>query len=550
MVASLQKNVFWSAVSGCILLIASTSQAMDASVKDLIEKLKSSEASSRLQAIDELGSKGHQDAEAVAALTALLKDQSAPVRAHAAWSLGRIGAAARPAIDELVALVADADQSVRRQAVAALAAIRPGPKVAIPLFTKLLNDADPAVRTRVLNGIAEAGVDAVPGLIEALKDEKAAYWACVILREIGPAAKAAVPALAAKLSDRSPDVRREAVLALGNMNEGALPAVPQIAETLNDEHARTAATFVLGELGKIPPAAEATIRANAKSNDKFLSTVSLWALARVHPDDVALRRQATEQIVERLTDQDPFVRVAAARALAGLPPAPEITLPILEKALSNANPTTAQHALDALATLGAPAVPRFVEILNRHKNLRLYVVYMLGQIGPAAAPATEALAKLAADENELLATEAVVALGKIGPAAKGAVPALCAALNRADCENAPAIVETLGEIGPAAAAAKPLVLKAIGGKDPSLAVVAAWALTRLEPRSPNVVMRAVPVLLAGLSAPLPETRASAAEALAELGPWARASLPALRKAQHDESQAVRDAAAKAIKAIQ
>ncbi len=68
---------------------------------------------------------------------------------------------------------------------------------------------------------------------------------------------------------------------------------------------------------------------------RVLSTTSLWALARVHPEDKSLRREATEQLIERLKDQDPFVRVAAARALAALPPAPEITGPLWEKALQN-----------------------------------------------------------------------------------------------------------------------------------------------------------------------------------------------------------------------
>jgi HEAT repeat protein len=533
-----------------MILIGSVSQAMDASVKELIGLLKSSDTSSRLRAIDQLGAQGPQAAEAVAPLAALLKDDSAVVRAHAAWSLGQIGAPAKAAAPDLAALTTDIDETVRRQAVGALIAIRPGPKVAIPLFIKLMEDSDPGVRTRVLNGIAEVGAEAMPGLIEALKNDKAAFWACVILRRIGPAAKDAAPALAAKLKDPNPEIRREAVLALGSIGEGAVVAVPEIAETLSDENARIAATFVLGQLGKIPADAETTIRANAKSKDKFLSTVSLWALARIHPDDKDLRRQATKQIVERLKDSDPFVRVASARALAALPPAPEITLPILEEALKDADAATAQHALDALALLGAPAVPRLVDILNRHKALRLQVVYTLGQIGPAAAPATEALAKLVADKNEPLAAEAVLALGKIGPAAKDAVPALCAALERQDCENAPAIIMTLGKLGPAAAAAEPLVLKAIHSKDASLAVIAAWTLTQIEPQSAKTAAKVVPVLVAGLSAPLPDTRIAAAEALGDLGSLARASLPALRKAARDKDKSVREAVAKAVKAIQ
>ncbi len=155
--------------------------------------------------------------------------------------------------------------------------IRPGPRVMVPLCVKLLEDSDPGVRMRILNAIAEAGPAAVPGLIAALKNEKAAYWACVVLREIGPAAKAAVPALAEKIHDPRPEIRREAILALAAMDAAAAPAVKQIAQTLSDKDAQTAATYALGRIGQIPPGAEATIRQNADSSDKVLSTTSLWA---------------------------------------------------------------------------------------------------------------------------------------------------------------------------------------------------------------------------------------------------------------------------------
>ena len=97
----------------------------------------------------------------------------------------------------------------------------------------------------------------MPGLIVALKNEKAAYWACLVLREIGPAAKDAVPALAEKLRDSRPEIRREAILALAAMDDAAIPALAPIAAALGDEHTRAAATYALGRIGRIPAEAEA-----------------------------------------------------------------------------------------------------------------------------------------------------------------------------------------------------------------------------------------------------------------------------------------------------
>ena len=217
----------------------------------------------------------------------------------------------------------DPDETVRRQIVQAVLHIHPGPQVTVPLCVKLMEDPDPGVRMRVLNAIANAGPQAVPGLIEALKNDRAAYWACLVLRDIGPAAKDAVPALAKKIEDPRPDIRREAILALAAIEEAARPAIPQIAAALSDENTRQAATYALGRIGQIPKEVEAKIRANANSDDKVLSTTSLWAVARVHPDDKPIRRSATRRLIERLKDQDPLVRAAAAHALAALPPAPK-----------------------------------------------------------------------------------------------------------------------------------------------------------------------------------------------------------------------------------
>jgi HEAT repeat protein len=233
----------------------------------------------------------------------LLADDSTNVRAHAVWCLGAIGAPAKPAVAAIAELLKDPHATVRQQVIAAVRAIRPGPQVTIPLCLKLLEDPDPAIRVRVLGAIAEAGPQAVPALIVALKSEKAAYWACIVLREIGPAAKDAVPALAEKLKDPRPEIRREALLALGAMNEAALPVVAEIAAVLDDEPTRVAATFVLGQLGQIPAATEAAVRANAKSENRLLATVSYWALARVHPEDKDLRRHATEELIARLGDR-------------------------------------------------------------------------------------------------------------------------------------------------------------------------------------------------------------------------------------------------------
>ena len=309
------------AMCGCIACVGLKARAADkakASDPKEVEQIKS---------LDSLTAPGAAavDSAKIAEIEALFKAKSANVRAHAAMALGSIGPAAKDSTPALAELLKDPDAIVRRTALRAIRKIHPGPKMMVPLCVKMIEAADPAMRARILNAIAEGGADAVPGLMEALKNEKAAFWALIVLRDIGPAAKDAVPAIAEKLKDKRPDIRREAVLTLGAMGNAAETAVPQLVELLNDKDAATAATFVLGKMGQIPKDAEATIRSNAKSNNEMLSTTSLWALTRVHPDDKELRRDTAEKLVGRLKDKDPFAQCrGAARALAALPPAPEI----------------------------------------------------------------------------------------------------------------------------------------------------------------------------------------------------------------------------------
>jgi HEAT repeat protein len=385
-------------------------------------------------------------------------------------------------------------------------------------------------------------------MINALENEKTAYYACLILRDIGPDAREATPALANLLRHARPEIRREAALALGAIGAAASTAEPQLAAALDNELTRDAATFALGQIGKVADSTETKIRTNAQSENKVLSTVSLWALVRFHPQDQQLTQKAAEQLINRLKDENAFVRLAAARALSSLQLDPQITLPIFERVLADSDEATTHHALDALASLGKSAVPRLTAALE-HQRLRPQVAYILGQIGPDAAEATDSLAELAGDANARVSNETVFALAKIGPSAKAAVPKLLAALQKPECNNSHAIVYALGKIGAKDQATRSAIASRLQDEDRALAVLSAWALTELESPTPATNERLSPVLVRGLEDPLPQTRRVAAEALANLGPLAKDALPALETASKDSDEPVRQAALEALRSI-
>jgi HEAT repeat protein len=239
--------------------------------------------------------------------------------------------------------------------------------------------------------------------------------------------------------------------------------------------------------------------------------------------------------------------LASARVLAALPPAPEITLPVWEKALEDADQTTIAHALDALARLGKPAVPHLAAAL-KHKALRLQVLFVLNGLGPDAAAATESLASLVTDEDPRVAHSAALALASIGPAAAPAVPMLVKALQKSDIENTHSIAYALGEIGPDAGDAKAELLKLAAGSNQEVALISAWAINKIDP-SPETVAHTLPVLVAGLTSPTALSRRGSAESLGELGVKANAAIPLLEEAAKDSDPTVRAAVAQALAQI-
>ncbi len=112
------------------------------------------------------------------------------------------------------------------------------------------------------------------------------------------------------------------------------------------------------------------------------------------------------------------------------------------------------QASEALAALGAPAVPTLAQAL-RDPELRFLAGRALEKIGR---PAVAGLVPVLSDPDEETRIAAVGVLGGIGPQAKEAVGALMERVRKGSPLERWAALEALGNIGPAASAALPLVL--------------------------------------------------------------------------------------------
>ena len=391
------------------------------------------------------------------------------------------------------------------------------------------------------------------GMDRKKTDTFAAFYAIQNLSRIGPAAKAAVPALVEALDT---DDKRRAVFvawALGAVGPHAKDAVPALIRALeksfpvkNSKWQFNPHGFVAWALGRIGPDARAAVPALAKAlhgPDLWARRPAAWALARMGAD----ARPAADALV---------------RALAGQ-----------SGGAWSATYNTQVHAAEALANIGGPAVPALIKALDaKDAATRRGAAMALGKIGPRAKPAALPLAALAKDEDTLVRIEAVTALARIDPAA--GAPHAARLLTDRDYAVRHAAAKALGECGPAAKPALSALETAPRAERQEVRRAAFDALGRIGPQAIPVLVRAlsgatdatgrafaaralgktgpkaVEPLAAALTDKAPQVRREAAWSLAEIGPAARSAAAALKKAASDDDYVVRVAAAEVLRRLE
>jgi HEAT repeat protein len=446
---------------------------------------------------------------------------------------------------------------VRRASLSALHKIKPPREQTIPIMVQTLQDADPAVVTRALHSMAEMGGDAVPALVEALNNDKAAYWSCLVLCEIGSngtagdAAPQAVEGLTKAVSNEDPEVRMQALLALGEFGPAAKSAAPTAIKALEGDEfdgARYAAAFALGKMGD--PAAIQPLQKAFESEDSFQKMLAAQALARLEPDNEEIVKQAAEQMAHSLASKDPAERAAAARGLAEFGGSSEVTAPALEKAVADAEPEVILDAMDAFVQLGAKAVPRVKRGLTNEK-LRHYAIRILTRIGPDAKQAAPDIIEVLKNDDgsdPQFRAELQFGLGSIGSDDASAVPSLVESLNSDNEQVRNSAIFALRNIGPAAGEAAAALRKNLKSEDKFLALISAWSLLAIQPDDAEAAQEAVPALIAGLSWDNENVQIESAKALGELGPAAKSAVPELEKVKG--SEALQAAVDEALKKIQ
>jgi HEAT repeat protein len=272
-------------------------------------------------------------------------------------------------------------------------------------------------------------------------------------------------------------------------------------------------------------------------------------LVQIDPEEA---RRKVVLLIPKLRGDDGSVNVTVLNQLLSLGPEAGEAVPVLIELLHSEEPrvfTTTVNLLGMIGPGAAAALPLLVEALGRgtlDDPQRCQVVRALGQMGPAAGSAVPVLldaitsaanAGPAANSDpygsnwgitfRTAAIEAVVAAGGDNAVV---LPALRGQLASESWRVRAAAIRCLARLAGDSADMQNDLAALLADEDPLVRANAALAIGSMTANRPGAVER----LVTALEDHDPFVRTAAAAALEKIGPDARAALPALHDALHDD----------------
>jgi HEAT repeat protein len=440
----------------------------------------------RAYAASEIGAIGPAAKVAVPALIILLHDKDNDVRASAARALGAIGPTAIAAVPALIEELDDPWRYVSDAAAVALGNVGPDAKNAVPALMHILQSEWLMNRRHAAETLGKIGPDAKAAtatLVEAMIDDdgdlrEAAFAALKgigadsnmvvaalarhldphepidsmtsalkALRRYGPAAKDAIPEIAALLRNQASF--QDAFDTLTEMGSVASPVLPQLVATARDPRARSLEAAKNEILPTKAECAKLVVQwmhddgRNRANGERLWKVLGAEVLPLVAPmlksDSTTDRAMALDMFYELagagvptlvylMKEGDPDDRRIAFRILGHLGSSAKVAVPALATALAAKDSEDRCLAAIALGQIGADAAPAVAALADSLTDMdggvRVCAIEALGRIGPAAAPATAGLVERLHDTSPAVRSAAARAIGKIGPAAKAALPEL------------------------------------------------------------------------------------------------------------------------------
>jgi hypothetical protein len=268
---------------------------------------------------------------AVRPLIEMLRSPDGNTRDGAVSALRYLGAKAAPAVPQLIELLTDADEDLVTSVLWTLSEIGPAARAAVPQVIDLLTTykTEAGIGYSAANTLAKIGSED-PGAIAALisrldsKHPDVVFNAVSRLAEIGPAARAAVPRLVARYSDKRSDweMRIHILEALSAFGRAAAEARSFLEKVLSDRDSRFRyrAALALGLIGLAGKAAVPVLleamhdtrdtwwwKNHAEEALRALAAIGPAATAAV-PDLIAMartesserRRRTVQEVLKRI----------------------------------------------------------------------------------------------------------------------------------------------------------------------------------------------------------------------------------------------------------
>lgn len=324
-----------------ILALAAIGEPAAAATPQIVAALESPDASLRYVAAYALGKLRAKEADPALEQAAASDDQF--LASLASWARAMIHPDDEPlvtrAVERLEAELADESPALRKAAIEGLSGLsasmdEAGRKEFAAKLIGSLSDPVPTVGLAAGGALIRLGRDAVGALSEALAVPETRNAAMELLTEIGADAQPALEAMVAGLADEDPAYRGNAAMAIAALGPAAKAAVPALEKLLGDEAAapesRYPAAYALGSIGPEAVAVEPLLRKLSESGDEMLATVCVWAALKIKPEDASLFDAAIPKLRRALQREQELARLEAAVALGEIGPRAATALPMLE----------------------------------------------------------------------------------------------------------------------------------------------------------------------------------------------------------------------------
>ncbi|MDF1664875.1 MAG: HEAT repeat domain-containing protein, partial [Planctomycetota bacterium] len=397
----------------------------------------------------------------------------------------------------------------------ALKLIGPKAKSSIPALVKMLGDKDGTLRVNAIYAVSAVGEAAIPALTGALSSRNVNQRMNSIyaLGNLGPRAKSALPTINKYAKDREAGVRKAVAWAQAKINAGAKPPVGSPATP--QPGPKTPATGIDDLVARLFGRNYGKQKAAEKELRSLDSRQTLPAIIKYI---CALNKRAQSTQITYI-----------ARQLSGMGPR---AVPGLVKTLESENQAERDLALRLMSSrkLQPYAAPELQKLLAHEKyGTRVTALEALSRMGAAAKPSIPAMVACLSDKDWRVTRAAVKALGKLE---KYSLDEMKKILSSEDNKLRALALEVLMRMRSASSLTAEHAVALINHDDFPLRRAAAKALcwTRPTLKKEQIATfnnNAVLVLSAELRNRVDNAASYAARILGDLGPKAKGATPAL-----------------------